>query len=224
MRARHTLTTDGWSGGVTEVGTTVRTLTMPSRAYLRAVSVVASVPLRAVGKIIGTEMIVDTLTFLGAFEGMEAGIRSRAKRVDEMFTEPSTAFLLVVAPRQGAIDEGRFFTQHLGQQGIPVRALIVNRLHPLFDARPASAASVATVGTARTRSGASAQAFTALKGNWAELRAEGESEENYVTALAAQVAPTPVARVPLLDGDVHDLRGVQTVADHLFGLSNASSR
>ena len=46
-----------------------------------------------------------------------------------------------------------------------------------------------------------------------------EREENYVTALAAQVAPAPVARVPLLDGDVHDLDGVQTVADHLFGLS-----
>ena len=49
-----------------------------------------------------------------------------------------------------------------------------------------------------------------------------EREENHVTALAAQMAPAPVARVPLLDGDVHDLDGVQTVADHLFGLSDSS--
>ena len=33
-----------------------------------------------------------------------------------------------------------------------------------------------------------------------------------------------MARVPLLDGDIHDLAGVQTVADHLFGLSGADHR
>ena len=43
-------------------------------------------------------------------------------------------------------------------------------------------------------------------------------EENYVTSLIAQVAPAPVVRVPLLDGDVHDLAGLQAVADHLFDM------
>ena len=46
-----------------------------------------------------------------------------------------------------------------------------------------------------------------------------EREENYVASLTVQVAPAPVVRVPLLDGDVHDLDGVQAVADHLRGLS-----
>ena len=54
-------------------------------------------------------------------------------------------------------------------------------------------------------------------------RAVAKREENYVTALGAQVAPASVARVPLLEGDVHDLDGVQTVADHLFGLSDSCS-
>ena len=60
-----------------------------------------------------------------------------------------------------------------------------------------------------------------LNDNWAELRAVAKREEDYVTALGAQVAPASVARVPLLQGDVHDLDGVQTVADHLFGLSDS---
>jgi hypothetical protein len=67
------------------------------------------------------------------------------------------------------------------------------------------------------RRGGNAEAFVALESNWEELRAVAEGEETRVAALAADVAPAPVARVPLLEGDVHDLDGVQSVADHLFG-------
>ena len=119
----------------------IRVLVMPSRAYLRAVSFAAQAPLKAVAKIVGAETFLDTVAFLRAFEGMEAGISSRAKQVAELFAEPSTAFVLVVAPRQDAIDEGRFFAARLRESDIPVQALIVNRLHPHFDAQvPASAA------------------------------------------------------------------------------------
>jgi anion-transporting ArsA/GET3 family ATPase len=196
----------------------IRMLIMPSRAYLRAVSLVAQAPLKAVAKVVGAETFLDTVAFLRAFEGMEGGIRSRAKRVAELLAEPSTAFVLVVAPRQGVINEGRFFAARLRAIDIPVQALIVNRLHPHFDAQPGATPEVAQdVKLGCTRRGGSVQAFTNLNGNWAELRVVAEREENYVTALAAAVAPAPVARVPLLDGDVHDLDGVQTVADHLFG-------
>jgi anion-transporting ArsA/GET3 family ATPase len=203
----------------------IRMLVMPSRAYLRAVSFAAQAPLKAVTKIVGAETFMDAVAFLRAFEGMETGIRSRAKRVAELFAEPSTAFVLVVAPRQTSIDEGQFFARRLGQSDIPVQALIVNRLHPHFDAWPAVTPPVAPHGISGwTRSGGSAQALINLNDNWAELRAVAEREEDYLTALGAQVAPTLVARVPLLEGDVHDLNGVQTVADHLFGLSDSSHR
>jgi anion-transporting ArsA/GET3 family ATPase len=113
----------------------IRMLIMPSPAYLRAVSFVALAPLNAVAKVVGADTFVDTVAFLRAFEGMEAGIRTRAERVAELFAEPTTAFVLVVAPRQNAIDEGRFFAAHLRESDIPVQALIINRLHPRFDAR-----------------------------------------------------------------------------------------
>ena len=163
-------------------------------------------------------MVFDTVVFLRAFDGMEAGIRSRAKRVLELFTEPSTAFVLVVAPRQNAIDEGQFFAKSLGKADIAVQALIVNRLHPRFDAQPeGTAPSIPGRESDRVQRGVSAQAFTVLSSNWAELRAESEHEENSIASLAALVAPAPVVRVPLLACDVHDLAEVQTVADHLIG-------
>jgi len=199
----------------------VRTLTVPGRAYLRAVSFAAQAPLHAVAKIVGAEMVFDAMALLRAFEGMEAGIRSRSKRVVELFAEPSTAFVLVVAPHQGAIDEGRFFAETLSERGIPVQALIVNRLQPHFGADSALSPPAAPGGAPdETPTAGSAEAFADLSRNWAELRAVAKREESYVASLAAEVAPAPLVRVPLLDGDVHDLDGVQAVADHLVGLDH----
>jgi anion-transporting ArsA/GET3 family ATPase len=203
-----------------------RMLVMPSRFYVRAFAVASRAPLMAAAKIVGAEMVLDIVTFLRAFEGMEAGIRGRAKRVLELFTEPSTAFVLVVAPRQDAIDEGQSFAARLGQSHIPVQALIVNRLHPRFDAQPVPTAPVVPrAKSGRFQSGRNAWAFIDLNSNWVDLRAVAEHEENCVAALVAHVAPAPVARVPLLDRDVHNLDGVQTVADHLqtLGAKNPSA-
>jgi anion-transporting ArsA/GET3 family ATPase len=193
-----------------------RMLVMPSRFYVRAFAVATRAPLMAAAKIVGAEMVVDIVAFLRAFEGMEAGIRTRAKRVLELFTEPSTAFVLVVAPREDAIDEGQSFAARLDKSHIPVQALIVNRLHPRFDAQTlATAPVVPRAKSGRSQGGRNAQAFIDLNNNWVELQAVAEHEENCVAALVAQVAPAPVARIPLLDRDVHNLDGVQTVADHL---------
>ena len=202
----------------------IRMLIMPSRAYLRAVSMFAQAPLKAVTRIVGAETFHDTVDFLRAFEGMETGIRSRAKRVAELFAESSTAFVLVVAPRRDAIDEGRYFAARLAQSDIPVEAMIVNRLHPHFDPRPALSPPVAPHGISGwTRSGGIAQALINLNDNWTEMRAVAVREEEYIAALIAQVAPAPVARIPLLERDVHDLDGVQAVADYLFGLSDSEA-
>jgi len=194
-----------------------RMLVMPSRVSLRAAAVAAQASLKVAAKIVGAETVLDAVTFLRAFEGMEAGIGSRAKRVLELFAEPSTAFVLVVAPRPDAVSEGQFFAAHLAESGIPVQALIVNRLHSRFDAQPVGTPpSIPGRESDRVQSGLSAQAFTVLSSNWADLRAEAEHEENFIAALAAQVAPAPVARIPLFACDVHDLVEVQTVADHLI--------
>jgi anion-transporting ArsA/GET3 family ATPase len=191
-------------------------LITPSRVSLRAAAVVAQSSRKVAARIVGAEMVLDTLAFLRAFEGMEAGIRSRAKRVLELFVEPSTAFVLVVAPRQEAVDEGQFFAARLAESDIPVQALIVNRLHPRFDAqRDGNPLGVLGRESDRTESGVSSQAYFALATNWADVRAEAEHEENFVAPLIAQVAPAPVVRVPLFARDVHDLVGVQTVADDL---------
>jgi len=200
-------------------------LAAPGRLYLRAVAVAAQSPLKAVSKIVGAEMILDTVAFLRAFEGMEAGIRSRATRVLDLLGDPSTAFVLVVSPRRSAIEDGQSFAARLNLSDIPVQALIVNRLHPRFDVQPSTTTPIAPRRqSGRAKADLEAEAYMVLSSNWAELRAVAVREESNIAVLAAHVAPAPVARVPLLASDIHDLNGVQTVADHLFGPSSTGHR
>ena len=51
---------------------------MPTRAYLRAVSVATQALLRTISKVAGAEIVHDAVAFFQAFEGMEEGFRTRA--------------------------------------------------------------------------------------------------------------------------------------------------
>jgi hypothetical protein len=59
-------------------------------------------------------------------------------------------------------------------------------------------------------------ALDALIENLRGYQAVNRREEAAFGALVVQVAPSPVARVPLLDVDVHDVHGLGLVADHVF--------
>ena len=55
-----------------------------------------------------------------------------------------------------------------------------------------------------------------LSTNLADFRRIAEREEHHFEALATRIAPAPVARVPFLADDVHDLDGLTTVGSFLF--------
>jgi anion-transporting ArsA/GET3 family ATPase len=196
-----------------------RMLVMPTRAYLRAVSVATQAFLRTVAKVVGAEMVSDTVAFFQAFEGMEQGFRNRADRVLELLSLPSTAFVLVASPRRDAVDEALFFAERLSRSHIAVQGLVVNRLHPRFDTSSGEAGATdgSGAGPIVSSAGRDDGALAALIANRDELRAMSAREEGHFAALAGQVAPAPVARVPFLADDVHDLQGLAVIADHLFG-------
>src|SRR5207237_3563861 len=107
-----------------------RWLMMPTRAYLRAVSVATQAFLRTISRVVGSEVIKDVVNFFQAFEGMEEGFRGRAQEVLELLGDERTAFILVTSPRRAAVEEGVFFAEKLTEADLDVEALIVNRIHP----------------------------------------------------------------------------------------------
>jgi anion-transporting ArsA/GET3 family ATPase len=183
-----------------------RLLMMPTRAYLRAVSLATQAFLRTVSKVVGGEVVADAVAFFQAFEGMEQGFRDRAAAVLTLLRAPSTAFVLVTSPRRDAVEEATFFATKLSESGIDVDALIVNRVHQSF-------------GDAPLPSGADDDPFVV---NLVELRAIASREERHLDALSARVAPAPVARVPFLADDVHDVDGLGEVNGFLFAKSGAA--
>ena len=186
-----------------------RMITSPGRGIVRAVNVAAQTFLRTVAKVVGAEVIDDAVAFFQAFEGMEEGFRERAEAVRQLLSDDETAFVLVASPRRDTIDEALYFAEKLGDAGIEVRALVVNRMHPTFGQ------GAPTVTQAR----AEELAGTALSGlyrNLADFQRVASREEEHLAGLADAVAPAAVVRVPFLPTDVHDLDGLTVLAGHLL--------
>jgi len=194
-----------------------RLVLMPTRAYLKAMTMAAHALLRTISRVAGSEIVEDAMAFFRAFEGMEEGFRERARRVEELLANPGTAFVLVAAPRDDSIDEARFFARRLSESSISVSAVVVNRVFPSFVAdQPPSDDS--NIGQSRGKAPQPPDplAYDELRRNLEEFLVVGQREERYVTELVGEVAPAPLVRVPFLEEDVHDLGGLQLVARHLF--------
>jgi anion-transporting ArsA/GET3 family ATPase len=186
---------------------------MPTRAYLRAVSVATQAFLRTVSRVVGSEVVDDAVAFFKAFEGMEQGFRDRAARVESLLGEPGTAFVVVASPRRDAVEEALFFVDRLDESGYETAALVVNRLHPRFGA-PGTAERIAK---GLQGAGRGEGPLAAAVSNLGQLEAVAEREEAHFSELATRVEPAPLARVPFLPADVHDLDGLALVAAELFG-------
>jgi len=163
----------------------------------------------------GADIVSDAVAFFQAFEGMEEGFRDRAARVRELLVQPGTAFVLVASPRPDSIEEAVHFADKLAESGMSATALIVNRVQPRF-ATDDQLASLASLAVADGREG-TATGLADLVENLSGYTLASDREETAYAGLVSQVAPAPVYRVPLLNSDVHDLDGLGTVADLLFG-------
>jgi anion-transporting ArsA/GET3 family ATPase len=184
-------------------------LLMPTRAYLRAVSVATQALLRTISKVAGAEIVQDAVTFFQAFEGMEEGFRHRADHMRRLLSRRTTAFVLVTSPRPDTVEEAGWFADKLNESGLAVEGLVVNRVHPSFG--PPMTLPEAPPGSD----------LAGLVANLREQQAVNAREERTVADLVTAVAPSPVVRVPLLEVDVHDLNGLGVVADHVFGDTEA---
>jgi anion-transporting ArsA/GET3 family ATPase len=186
-----------------------RILMAPTRGIVKAVNVAAQAFLRTVSKVVGGDVVKDAIAFFQAFDGMEEGFKQRAEHVLRLLSADETAFVLVAAPHHDTVAEATFFAKRLHESDIPVRALIVNRMHPRFsDASP-----VAMHERAKTFAGTD---LGGLYENLGEFLLVASKEEEHLAGLADRVAPAPVVRIPFLRTDVHDLTGLAEIARYLF--------
>ena len=182
-------------------------LLVPTKTYLRAVSMATQALLRTLSKVAGADIVADAVAFFQAFEGMEEGFALRAGRVAKLLSEPATAFVLVTSPRKDTVVEAEWFADKLREASLSVEGLVVNRVQPNFET------------TEELPDAPEGSPLASLIDNVHELQAVSAREATALSQLSERISPSPVVLVPLLDSDVHDISGLTILANHLFPIS-----
>jgi anion-transporting ArsA/GET3 family ATPase len=170
---------------------------------MRAVSAATQRILRTIARVVGAEVVDDAVAFFEAFEGMEQGFRDRAQAVIALLSDDATAFVVVASPRRDAAHEAVFFAEKLVEADLGVDAVIVNRMQPSFGDHEPWLPEHAS------------DALRLLAQNRNDFAALAASEHKELGGLQAAAQGAPIAYVPVLKDDVHDLVGLDAVRAHL---------
>ena len=182
------------------------------RGYLKGLNFATTTMTRLVRRLTGSELLAEVGEFFAAFEGMYDGFRDRARRVYELLKHPETAFVVVATPDRPALREAAYFAGRLAEDGMPLGALVVNRVHRSSGVRKVSAA-------ARERlvaGGADARLLADLLEQHETLERLAAGERDRIVELTGSLPGVDVVEVPLLADDVHDLAGLRRLGGHLF--------
>ncbi|HEU4842361.1 MAG TPA: ArsA-related P-loop ATPase [Ilumatobacteraceae bacterium] len=183
-------------------------LMLPARRGMRVVNAATQPLLRAIGRIVGSDVLADAVAFFQAFAGMEGGFRQRAEEVIELLRSDDTVYVIVASPHRDTVTEAVWFAGKIAEHGISRVAGVANRVHPPFG--PGTAAD------ATDRAAAAKGDVAGLWRNVAALRALSEAAQGELAPLATLLADRPLVTVPLLAGDVHDLAGLDEIRRQLF--------
>jgi len=187
-----------------------RLMMLPTRRGMSLLNTAAQPILRAIGRVVGTDVLADAVAFFQAFSGMEAGFRERAVQVEGLLRDPHTAFVLVASPRHDTIAEAIWFADRLASHSIEVAAIIVNRLHPGTGAIDAETAAEAALDAERAGNVDLARLWRDVE----TLARLSSAEQREIEPLNGRSAI--MARIPLLGSDVHDAAGLAQLGDHLL--------
>ncbi|MFF3440750.1 ArsA family ATPase [Streptosporangium sp. NPDC002721] len=194
-------------------GKLIRVLMLPAKAGGRSAfklfnagfGIVAG----ALTKLLGAQVLKDLQTFVSALDAVFGGFRARADQTYRLLQAPGTAFVVVASPERDAMREASYFVERLAEERMPLAGLVVNRVHRSPASMLSGARSTAAAEDLESRGEHElTSAVLRLHAGRMQLAArERREEEHFISA-----HPTvPVARVPAMSQDVHDLEGLREV-------------
>jgi anion-transporting ArsA/GET3 family ATPase len=192
-------------------GRLIRLLSAPARAggraYLRVFSVGMSMLTSIFTKILGGELLRDVQTFVSALDTMFGGFRERADETYALLKRPETAFVVVAIPQPDALREASYFVERLEADGMPLSGLVLNRVHA--SSAGGFSDDEARAGVERLAANAEHRLTAALLRIHAERLTLAGQDQRLADRFTAAHPLVPVARVPALAGDIHDLAGLR---------------
>jgi anion-transporting ArsA/GET3 family ATPase len=182
----------------------------------------------ALTRLLGAQVLRDAQTFITAFDTMFGGFRERAEATYRLLQAPGTSFLVIATPEPDALREASYFVERLAEERMPLAGLILNRVHwlagngvtgnrlsaarSLAAAETLEAAEPGRDGGADSPAGHPAAALTAAALRLhAERMSLSERERRVAGSFTSAHPAVPVAEVPALPEDVHDLAGLRRI-------------
>lgn len=202
-------------------GRFIRILTAPARGAGRGIGRLAAMGFgiftNVLSKVLGTQVLSDIGTFVAAIDTTFGGFRERADATYALLKERGTAFVVVATPEPDALREAAYFVERLRADDMPLAGLVVNRVQevsPLLGAEQAATAARELEVTGAVSSDDGRITAALLREHAARMQTAAR-HEHVIGRFTAAHPMVPVARVPALPGDVHDLAGLRQIGDLL---------
>ncbi|UDY23743.1 ArsA family ATPase [Nocardioides sp. Kera G14] len=196
-------------------GRLIKLLLLPAKGPARIMSAGFGLITNALSKILGGQLLGDLQTFVAALDTVFGGFRARAQQTYALLKAPGTAFLVVAAPEPDALREAAYFVERLSGDRMPLAGLIVNRATTLPAGELSAAGAISGAEQLEQREGALASLTAGLLRLHADRAIRVERERALTDRFSAAHPRVPVAVVPALAGDVHDLDGLREVGELL---------
>jgi anion-transporting ArsA/GET3 family ATPase len=166
---------------------------------------------RVVQRVLGAQLLTDLSGFVGALDSMFGGFRERAEHTYQVLQDPQTSFLLVAAPEADAVREACYFARRLVSDQMPLGGLVLNRMHRSAAGSLSAPDSETAAGAIEADHPATAAALRVHADLVRRVAREQRMAMRFVRAFPA----VPVAQVPALPTDVHDLDGLRAIGTAL---------
>ncbi|GII01591.1 anion transporter [Planobispora takensis] len=206
-------------------GRFIRMLTAPAKAGGRSAFKLLNAGFGLVAgamtKLLGAQVLKDLQTFVSALDAVFGGFRARAEQTYKLLQAPGTAFVVVAAPERDAMREASYFVERLAEERMPLAGLVINRVHlsPAAVLSAARSAAAAEDLESRGEHELTAAVLRLHAGRMQLAARESRQRDHFVSA-----HPTvPVAQVPAMPADVHDLDGLREVGE-LLAAQHQTSR
>jgi anion-transporting ArsA/GET3 family ATPase len=175
---------------------------------------------RRIEEAAGITTLGEVSEFFVAMDRMFDGIAERSRKVRSLLAGPQTAFVLVAGPEEQVLGESEQLTGKMLALGMPLKGVVMNRIHPVPAGGEHSHDLESIVGALAplARCGVTEECIRWIAENYISsctiARAEEVRREAFELGLGSEVARVAV---PELDRDVHDLTALMAVADRLCG-------
>jgi anion-transporting ArsA/GET3 family ATPase len=194
-------------------------------AALQAVNRTATFILRRLEQATGVGALAEISDFFSSMSGLFENFHARVARAYEVLRGPETAFVLVTSPEEQVLGDAEYLCAKMSELAMPLRGVVFNRVHREMTRKPRrGSVHEVDAGDIVQIAGAIGRALKGepklareLAQNFLdyEVLARGEQlrMEQFEVGLTEGV---PVARVPNFARDVHDLRALARMHEHLF--------